>query len=189
MWNYNYNNELCHFGVKGMKWGHRKARPKSELRNRYDSAKVERTAALKKRNIARSEFNRAYNHARNRAAGGISPFKKHRQANDIRWENAENKLQAYKKAQSDYKQARSNFKNVKKERVQAHKNTRKELLKQMTVTDKMLFGRGHIDKATNYVVDNNMPVDKAVKKVKKEAIAFTAAALAIHGAIIYKNVR
>lgn len=32
MWNYNYNNEMYHYGIKGMKWGVR--RSKEELR--YD---------------------------------------------------------------------------------------------------------------------------------------------------------
>lgn len=33
-------DELYHFGVKGMKWGHRKSLPTSSLRNQVDSAKT-----------------------------------------------------------------------------------------------------------------------------------------------------
>ena len=50
MWTYNYNDELYHFRVKGMKWGVRKNSNKSNLRNRYDSAKSELSLARKKKN-------------------------------------------------------------------------------------------------------------------------------------------
>ena len=36
MWKYNHTNELRHFGVKGMRWGHRKAPDLSGIKNRAE---------------------------------------------------------------------------------------------------------------------------------------------------------
>lgn len=38
MWTYNHTNELRHFGVKGMRWGHRKAPDLSGIKNRAEKA-------------------------------------------------------------------------------------------------------------------------------------------------------
>ena len=38
MWTYNHTNELRHFGVKGMRWGHRKAPDLSGIKTRAEKA-------------------------------------------------------------------------------------------------------------------------------------------------------
>lgn len=47
MWEYNNTEELYHYGILGMKWGHRKARyPKSEDRIRYEELKKKSVSQL-----------------------------------------------------------------------------------------------------------------------------------------------
>lgn len=89
------DDELMHYGVKGMKWGVRRARPQTAV----DSARANYKTAKK-------EYNKSFNKAYNRAVAAYSPVKKHRQANDKRWEDAANKAEKLKEAKADYKKAK-----------------------------------------------------------------------------------
>lgn len=90
---------LLHYGVKGMRWGHRKAQPMSELDRKRADYKT-----------AKKEYNKSFNKAYNRAAAAYSPIKKHREANDARWDDAANKAEALRKAKADYKTAKKQSK-------------------------------------------------------------------------------
>lgn len=69
MWTYNYNDELYHYGVQGMKWGHRKkylTADGSELndlgkaRKNYEDAKRSRKEAEKGLRISKSGLGFGY---------------------------------------------------------------------------------------------------------------------------------
>lgn len=108
------SDELCHYGVKGMKWGVRKASPEvATARKAYKQAK--------------RDFNRAYNKADFRRAAALSPIKKHRQANDARWDDAMNKAHAMKDAKRAYKQAK---KADKQRRAEGYESKRTKRLKE-----------------------------------------------------------
>lgn len=104
-------NELYHHGVKGMKWGVRKAvTTTSSVRKKKEAMKT-----------AKKDYNKAYNKAYNRAFAAYSPFKKHRQANDERWEDAANKAEILRKAKSDYKNAKKEVRNNERAKAKADK--------------------------------------------------------------------
>lgn len=103
------NGELYHHGVKGMKWGRRRYQNADGSltpagRQRYSSDVKSAKAAYKQ---AGKEYNKAYNNAYNKSLAGFSPIKKHRQANDQRWEEAYDKAQALNKAKEDLKGAKA----------------------------------------------------------------------------------
>lgn len=90
--------ELQHYGVKGMKWGVRKAQKEYAELDRRKAAYTQ----------AKKAYNKSFNKAYNRSAASLSPFKKHRQANDARWADAFKKADAMNKAKQSYKEQKKN---------------------------------------------------------------------------------
>lgn len=93
------NNELIHYGIPGMRWGHRKAVPATSVdraRSNYRQAK--------------KDYNRSFNKAYNRALSAYSPSKKQRKANDARWDKAASDARKLKETKSVYKAEKKQFK-------------------------------------------------------------------------------
>ena len=160
--------ELYHYGVPGMKWGKRKALPTSDLRNRYNSAKTQMKSD-KKQYI--KDSNSAYyrNHP-------FSLSKKRREASNQRWEKAAGSADKFFGSKKE-------FKKVKAERSQAIKSTYKDIQKNASKKDKLIYNNATRKKAAKYVVDNNMTLSEANKRAKSDANRNTAAVVAAYGAV------
>ena len=168
---YNNEQELYHFGVKGMRWGHRKAVQKSDLRNRYDKAKAEKRNAKKAYN---KSFNEAYNRSSNPIPYGMT--KKGRAKTNAAWEKA------YDDAERS-RNAKANYKSVKKERKQALNKAYKDVNKNSSIGYKLATNDAARKKAAKYIVDNNMTMEQAKKKARGEAVRNTALILSAYGAV------
>lgn len=101
------SDDLKHYGVPGMKWGHRKNPEVQAAR-----------AAYKKAN---KEYNKSFNRAYNRAHQAYSFSKKKREANDARWEDAFNKADALRDAKKTYKQVKATAKATAKAKAKAER--------------------------------------------------------------------
>lgn len=158
------DGELYHYGVKGMKWGRRKASYEtSAIRKSYDQAKANKKAA-------RKAYNKAYDKY---AANPLNAFTK---KGTERWGDVLDKAKASNKADQEYKKA-------KKARKQAIKSTARDIERRANYKDKMVYNSATYKKAAKYVVDNNMTVAEATKKAKGAAQRNTAAFVAAYGAL------
>lgn len=112
---YYESNYLCHYGLKGMKWGQRRWQNVDGTFNaagkaRYFGANSDHRPdsvkeAKQKYKAARKEYNKAFNNAYNHNHP-YSFSKKRREASNARWEEAGKKAEALNKAKSEYKQAK-----------------------------------------------------------------------------------
>lgn len=149
-------DELYHYGVKGMKWGHRKNPEVAAARQTYKSAK--------------KDWNRSYNKAYNYSARHpISQYtsKKKRAESDKRWDDAQTKLKTYDKAKADYKQAKQDYRNSPEGQAAAAK--RKKALKvgaAVAGTALAVYGGYKVNK---YVKTKNMEIaaEKGYESAKK----------------------
>lgn len=157
------NEELMHYGVKGMRWGHRKALPESDV------ARNVRTAKQRYRDANRT-YSKSFDKAYNKSIAAYSPLKKHRQANDARWDDAFKKGQKAEAAKAAYKEAKRTRKN-------AIKSTHNKLERAASLGERLTYNSATRKKAAKYIVDNNMSVAEATKKAKKEALRNTAIAI------------
>ena len=156
MWNYNHMqepDELYHYGVKGMRWGHRKSKYSSS----YNDL---RTARLNKRHT-----NRRYNRAFTKAY--YIPTKKN-------WEKAAEDAHHANKAKAQYKTAKKKYKQ------EVNKNYLKVENKSTTL-DHFIYSDANRKKAAKYMTKyKNMSVTEATKKAKgkawRNAAIFMAAA-------------
>lgn len=166
------DEELMHYGVVGMRWGHRKAVPTSSIYNKVQSTKASYKQAKKAYNRS---YNKAYNYTN---AHPIIQFtnKKKKAESDKRWSDAIDKANALDKAKTTYKQAKSDRKN----KINA---TYRDLEKNASFKEKFLYSSGTRKQAAKYVVDNNMSVAQAKKRANKDAIRNTAVLLGAYGAV------
>lgn len=69
MWRYTYSDELYHYGIPGMKWGHRKKRDKSSFNTTYRPTGLTKPSGLRGEKIA---YTKGHNNITNRKAERIA---------------------------------------------------------------------------------------------------------------------
>ena len=117
------NDEICHYGVKGMRWGHRKS-----LYNNPAVTSKKRAYKAAKKEYAKSS-DKAYSYSRMHPIGRYVSKKKKLESNKLGMDVI-NKYVAMRNAKKDYKTAK---RNVVKQNV---KNYNKSLDKSSSLSDR-----------------------------------------------------
>mgnify|MGYP003299767047 CR=1 FL=1 len=168
------NNELYHYGVMGMKWGHRKAY-KTAVSNAKLAYKNRNSSIQKRYDI--EEANIEKNYRRGQALSNKDYDREIAASNRAERDWAKSKA-TYK---DDIRRAKNDYKaNVAKTKAE-YKNNYKQLKNNDSAADKLLFNTATRKKAAQYMTENKMSMTEARKKAHKEAIRNTAVSLAVIG--------
>lgn len=151
-------DELMHYGVPGMRWGHRKALPISSQRARYDAAKQQYKADKK---AYSKSFNKAYSYS---SRHPISQYvgKKQKAESGKRWDDAYDKATQLNKSQSAMKQAKKEY-----HQTNEYKAKRAKALKTGAAVAGTALAAYGAYKVSKYIKDTNASI--AGKKAYEQA--------------------
>lgn len=168
---------LEHHGVLGMKWGVRKQETTSDIKKRLDQAKQN-----KKR--TNDEYDDAFHTYHRKSHQAYSLNKQKREANDRRLSNALDAAEKAKKAKSDYKRVKQDY----KDKVNS---AYKDVQNNTSMGERLIYNSATQRKAAKYIVDNNMSMSEAKKKANSATLRNTAIAFlgAYGAAYLYKVAR
>ena len=196
-----YPDYLMHYGVKGMKWGHRKSRAELEKSAGTFTASNGIKVAAAKNAYVRTMRNVAANR-------GVENFAKASYRNSIRRKTADtvtNRMEAAKGEQRITKESQAlreynaHMKDLKKGAGTKHldKAVRKNKIDDAyekvktdsTRMDRFIYNDATRKKAAKYMVDNNMSMKDAKKKANRVAMRNTAIMVGAYGAYTMYELR
>lgn len=169
-------DELMHYGVLGMKWGHRKAVPTSSTYNKLQSTKAQYKQAKKAYNKA---YNKAYSYSSRHTIGQFTNKNKKAES-DRRWNDAYDKANTLDKAKTSYNQAKT-------ERKDKINSAYRDIQKNTSLGEKLKYNDATRKKAAKYIVDRNMTMQDAKNKANADARRNTAIYLGAIGAYTAAN--
>ena len=184
-----YPDYLQHYGVKGMKWGHRKHRGiAGTIRDmQRNSANKSLSKIDSQRRQVNSELRELRGYDRNPSGLAKSKLSTAIRRSQIKsLEKTQNNLNAKAKANKDaLKELDSieKYQQAKAERKQKINNTHKELNKNASFGEKLMYNDATRKKAAKYMVDNNMSMKEATKRAQSDAKRNTAIMLGAYGTI------
>ena len=190
-----HNGELYHYGIKGMKWGHRKSRAQLEKEagtfRDSNGMKVAPSKNAYVRTMRRVAANRNFEKY---SSESYRNMMKNRNADTVtnRLETAKGEKRMRSEAQA-LREYNAHIKDLRKGTGDKHlkkairdnkiDDAYEKIQSDSSKLDRQVFSNETRKRAARYVVDNNMSVKEATKKAKKEAASRAALLVGAYGAL------